>query len=154
MKFRGRHHAAGIVLFLLAVEGIGDSRFMEEPAEEPLYEMILGMVLWGEPREEVFHRLHVNGITGERAARMYAMAWEERLNVIRRDYGKKAGTGLLLMTGAVVIFCGFWFGLRVIPRLILYVCFGMLGVGLWKTIDGFAGWIMAANKEGSVTEGA
>ena len=90
---------------------------MDDPTEEPLYEMVLGMVLWGEPREEVFHRLQVNGITGDRAERIYATAWEERLTVIRRDYGRKAGTGLLLMIGAAAIFCGFWFGVRVIPRL-------------------------------------
>ena len=127
---------------------------MDDPTEEPLYEMVLGMVLWGEPREEVFHRLQVNGITGDRAERIYATAWEERLTVIRRDYGRKAGTGLLLMIGAAAIFCGFWFGVRVIPRLLLYVCFGMLGVGLWKAVDGFAGWIMAGSREGPVTEDA
>jgi len=125
---------------------------VDDPTEEPLYEMILGKVLWGEAREEVFHSLAVNGITGERAERIYAAAWEERLTVIRRDYARKAGFGLLLILGAVAIFCFFWFGVRVIPRLLLYLCAGMLGVGAWKAIDGIAGMLMAGSKEGSVAE--
>jgi hypothetical protein len=125
---------------------------MDDPTQEPLYQMILGMVLWGEPREEIFHRLSVNGITGERAGRIYDAAWSERLTVIRRDYARKAGLGLLLMIGAAALFCFFWFGVRVIPRLVLYICAGMLGVGAWKAIDGFAGMLMAGSKEGPVAE--
>jgi hypothetical protein len=127
---------------------------MDDPTEEPLYEIILGKVLWGEPREEVFHRLSVNGITGERAERIYAAAWEERLTVIRRDYARKAGFGLLLIVGAAATFCFFWFYVRAIPRVLIYVCAGMLGVGAWKAIDGFAGMIMAGSKEGSVADDA
>jgi hypothetical protein len=125
---------------------------MDDPTEEPLYEMILGMVLWGEPRDEVFHRLGVNGISGERAEGIYTAAWAERLTVIRRDYAQKAGRGLLLIVGAAVVFCFFWFGVQVIPRLLLYLCAGMLGVGAWKAIDGFAGMLMAGSKEGPVAE--
>lgn len=125
---------------------------MDDPTEEPLYEMILSKVLWGEPREDVFHRLGVNGITGERAERIYAAAWGERLRVIRRDYARKAGMGLLLIVGAAGIFCFFWFGVQGIPRLLLYVCAGMLGVGAWKAIDGIAGMLMAGSKGGSVAD--
>ncbi|MEK7951961.1 hypothetical protein [Luteolibacter soli] len=127
---------------------------MDDPREEPLYEMILGKVLWGEPREEVFHRLNVNGLTGERAEAIYAAAWEERLVVIRRECARKAGTGLLLTVGAVVIFCVFWFGLGVILNVVLYLCAAMFFMGAWKAIDGFAGMLMAGRKEGSVADDA
>lgn len=125
---------------------------MDDPTEEPLYQMILRMVLWGELRDDVFHRLGVNGITGERAERIYAAAWSERLITIRRDCARKAGFGLLMVIGAVGIFSFFWFGVRVIPRLVLFICAAMLGIGAWKAIDGLAGMIMAGNKEGPVGE--
>jgi hypothetical protein len=125
---------------------------MDDPTEEPLYEMILGKVLWGEPREEVFHRLSVNGITGERAERIYAAAWSERLTVTRRDYARKAGLGLLLLMGAGAIFCFFWFYVRAISRNVVIGLVAMLGVGAWKAIDGIAGMIMAGSKEGSVAD--
>ena len=125
---------------------------MDDPAGEPLYQVMLGMVLWGEPRDEVFHRLGVNGITGERAERIYAAAWEERLTVIRRDYARKAGFGLLLMLGGAVFLCLFWIGIRMISRGVIFVFITMLSVGAWKVIDGIAGMLMAGRKEGPVAD--
>jgi hypothetical protein len=125
---------------------------MVDPTEEPLYEMILGKVLWGEPREEVFHSLSVNGITGERAERIYTAAWEERLTVIRRDYARKAGLGLLLLLGGAAVFSYFWFYVGAISRNVVIGLVAMLGVGAWKSIDGIAGMLMAGSKEGSVAD--
>jgi len=35
-----------------------------EPVDHPYYTLVLKMVLWGETREDVYHRLAVNGVEG------------------------------------------------------------------------------------------
>ncbi|MGC4016218.1 MAG: hypothetical protein QM755_17105 [Luteolibacter sp.] len=119
--------------------------------EHHLYAMVLKMVLWGEKKEDVYHRLDVNGVTGPAADLLYNHARADRIATIRDAYRKKVFIGIGLILAATVTFCAFWWGLGFIPRRrLLYGCFAALGIGLWKFIDGLAGYLMAGTKEGSV----
>ena len=125
---------------------------MDEAVEDPHYERTLRMVLWGEKREDVYHMLSVNGVTGERADAIYTAAFRERVGVIHSECRRKSAIGLGFIILSIAIFCGLWFGMGFIPRILI----GATGAGFlwgsWKFIDGFAGMMMAAKKEGPVTE--
>jgi hypothetical protein len=134
------------------VRDVGDHESHLEPDDHPHYDLVLKMVLWGESRDDVYRRLAVNGVTGEFADRLYEHARADRIRTIRGDYSRKLLIGLGLILAAVVIFCACWFGLGFIPRILLYACFAALGIGAWKAIDGFLGYIMAPSKTGSVAD--
>jgi hypothetical protein len=123
-----------------------------DPDDHPHYNLVLRMVLWGETREEVCHRLAVNGVTGLVADRLYEHARADRIRTIRGDYSRKLLIGMGLILSAVVIFSVCWFGLGFIPRILLYACFAALGIGSWKAIDGLSGYLMAPSKTGSVAD--
>jgi len=117
-----------------------------------LYDMVLKMVLWGEKKEDVYHRLEVNSVTGTTADLLYAHAWGERIATIRAAYRHKVLIGAGLIVGGLAVFSACWFGLHFIPRVLMMICFGAVGIGAWKTIDGLAGYVMAGKRQGSVTE--
>lgn len=119
---------------------------------DPLFDKILGMVLWGESEEKVFATLKANGIAGVRADRLYREARQERNNTIRSSYTKKAALGGLMIAGALGLFCGFWYGLGFMFRPIIAIS-AVLGLfGAHKLIDGMIGCAFAHKKEGSITE--
>jgi hypothetical protein len=129
-----------------------DPELALDPGDHPHYAFVLKMVLWGEDRDEVFHRLAVNGVPDRVAERLYEHARADRLRTLRRDSARKLIGGLALVIGAVAIFSSCWFGLGFIPQILLYGCFGAAGYGLWKAIDGLAGVLMASSKTGSIAE--
>jgi len=122
------------------------------PDGHPYYDLVLKLVLWGESRDDVYQRLAVNGITGGIADRLYAQARTDRIQTIRGDYSRKFLMGVGLILSAVGIFSVCWFGLGFIPRILLYACFAVLGIGSWKSIDGLCGYLMAPSKTGSVAD--
>lgn len=125
---------------------------MFSPEEHPFYDLILRMVMWGERKEDVLNRLKTNGIVGDEAMHLYQHAYQERIRFIRTEQAKKAAIGGGTIAAAVAAFCVCWFGLGLIPRLLLYACFAAVGVGLWKLINGLAGCLMAHHKMGDVNE--
>lgn len=125
---------------------------MTPPEEHPLYEAILKMVLWGEDREAVFDRLRVNGIDDTEAEALYQAARRERVATFRDEFKKRIGLGLLLMVGGASVFSVFWFGLNLLPRLVLMACGAAIGMGLWKLTSGLVGYLTAESRQGSVAD--
>lgn len=122
------------------------------PENDPFYDHVLKMVLWGESRDDVFRSMEVGGVMGGRAQSLYDSARKERTSSIRSVYFRRLLLGGGLMLIGVIVFIIFWFGIGVIPRVLLYGCFAIFGIGVWKGIDGVAGYLMAHNKEGSVAD--
>lgn len=122
------------------------------PEEHPLYDYVLRMVLWGEEKEEIFQHLAVNEVTGSIANRLYKHARADRIRTIRAEYAKRFFLGVGIIVAILMIFGYFWFILRFIPRIVLFACFGAIGIGLWKTFDGLIGYFMAASKTGSIAD--
>lgn len=120
----------------------------ESPEDHPLYDMIHRMVIWGEEKDQVFHRMEVNGVTGTAAEYLYQHARNDRIRAIRKEQSGKLFLGICLIVAAVSTFCFCWLVLYFIPRLLLCACIVALGVGSWKLIDGLAGYLMAGNKKG------
>ena len=56
---------------------------MTEEHKARIYEGVRRMVIWDEPRADVFHRLEVNGIDPAQAQQMYDQARDERIAIIR-----------------------------------------------------------------------
>lgn len=108
------------------------------------------MVIWDEPRGDVFQRLEVNGITGEKADKMYAAARAERIAIIRSDSVRKAVVGMGLALAGVAVFCGFWNGLGGITRPVLILCTLAVCFGTWRFFKSLLGFFFAASKEGSL----
>lgn len=134
------------------VENESDHQAPFEPAGHPYYGLVLRMVLWGETREDVYHRLAVNGVVGSAADRLYNHARTDRIRTIRSGCFREFLIGLGLITAATVVFSSCWFGLGFIPRILLYACFAALGIGAWKVIDGLSGYLIAPSKTGSVAD--
>ena len=113
---------------------------------DAIYDLILRMVLWGEPREDVIHKLGVNGITGDEAEEIYQKAFSERVMTIRARNVRKIWIGVLFIGASTA---GFFLILSIFQR--AYVIFALgVAVGVWKLADGAAGFLMASKKEGSV----
>ncbi len=119
--------------------------------EHRSYNLVLKMVLWGESREDVYRRLTVNNVPEEIADRLYEHARADRIRTIRSDCFQDLLLGSGLIVASVATFCGCWFGLGFIPKILLYGCFAALGIGSWKFIDGFISYLMAPSKTGSVS---
>lgn len=125
---------------------------MDDPREDKHYERTLRMVVWGEKREDVYHMLSVNGVTGARADAVYAAARQELIATVHGEGRQKARQGLLLLGASALVFSIFWFGLQFIPRILLYAVFAGLGIGLWKLVDGFSTMLTSSRKEGPLDE--
>jgi hypothetical protein len=133
-------------------ENAGGDEWTAAPEDHPQYGIVLKMVMWGEDRDEIFHRLSVNGVPDGVAQRLHAHAREDRLRTIRGVYSRRFLVGMALIVAAVAVFVGFWFYLEFIPRIILFCCIVALGIGSWKFIDGLAGYLMAPSQKGSVAD--
>ena len=129
-----------------------ESNELADPLHHPYYAHVLKMVLWGDDKAAVFKAVEVGGLTCATADLLYACARQDRVSSIRAFYRQKLLIGMALMFAATVVFVIFWFGLGFILRIIIYVCSAVFGKGAWKGIDGVAGFLMAAHKEGSVAD--
>ena len=123
-----------------------------EEKKEVIYEAILKMVIWDEPREAVLKKLSVNGYDGPEAQAMHDQAIAERVASIRSDCLKKAGIGMLWFVGAAGLFSVFWFGMGGITRNVLLIVWVGAAIGAWKTIVGVVGIPTAPLKRGSLAD--
>ncbi|HEY1051298.1 MAG TPA: hypothetical protein VGE39_16115 [Prosthecobacter sp.] len=120
--------------------------------EELIYEGIRRMVIWDEPRDEVFHRLEVNGITGERAEAIYAKARAARIQEIRSDCVRRAVKGLLFLVVGAGVALEFLTRGAMPPRVALAPCMAAVGYGLWQSFKGVFGYVLAPSKKGSLAD--
>jgi|SRR5688572_9649216 hypothetical protein len=123
---------------------------MSPELENRIYEDVLRSVMWGAKREEIFHMLTVNGITGDAAEQMYRRARSERIAVLRGEGIRRAVKGALILGAACALFSAFWFGAGAITKRLLVIC-GLFGAwGAWWLLDGILGALMASTKTGSI----
>jgi hypothetical protein len=125
---------------------------MSTEREERVYQDILRMVLWGEPKDDVMRRLEVNGFTGDAADHLYGRAFDERLGEIFASCRRKIRTGALLIAGGAGLFWICWFAIGFTNRQVIALSLMGLGFGAWRVIDGFTGILTAKTREGSVTD--
>lgn len=133
--------------------------------DEPQYDVVLKMVLWGEDQEAVMHRLRVNGIEGKRAEEIYAAARRERLAVIRA-FGRR---DLLLGLAMIALCAGITYGLGLdklsltrfsegigevllLPWLITLLVVILFAFGIWKCVIGTVELLLASSKKGSIAD--
>ena len=117
-----------------------------------MYRLVLRMVLWGEPKEEVIHKLEVNGITGSEAEEMYRNAFKERVATIRSSHRRNLLTGLIFIGAALGSFCFLWYYVGGITHWLLLICAAAAAIGIVKLLVALFGIMGAASKEGSVSE--
>lgn len=125
---------------------------MPTEREDRVYQEVLRMVLWGEPKDDVMRKLEVNGFTGEDADRLYARAFGERLAEIHAACRRKILIGMLMVAGGAGLFCVCWFVLLFTSNWVIALSAMGIGFGTWKVIDGLAGILTAKSREGSVTD--
>ena len=133
--------------------------------EEPQYDVVLKMVLWGESRETIMHRLKVNGIEGDRAEAIFSAARRERIATIRNGARRDLWIGLAVIAGCLAMIFGL--GLHklsfthfsegagtvlLLPWLLSLLAAVLVAVGLWRTLKGAIEILLAPTKEGSVAD--
>jgi hypothetical protein len=110
------------------------------------------MVIWDEPREEIFRELAERGITGEDAIQVYEQAKADRIATIRSEAIRRSTLGALWFTGGLGTILILWFGIGAITRGIFTGCCLAMAVGAWRIIDGVVGALMAPTKRGSLAD--
>lgn len=118
--------------------------------ETRIYNDILRDVLWGAEKQDLLQKLETNGISGERAERLFARARKERLSLIRSKALWQAGKGLVLVMGGLGLFFSFWEGARGISRGVFVTCFAAWAFGGYWLVDGIVATALASAKKGSV----
>jgi hypothetical protein len=124
---------------------------MSPELSERIYQRVLGSVLWGTDRSEIVEMLEVNGITGDDAEAMLHRAHGERVATLRAEAVRLASKGAVFLAAGLALFCGFWFGLGFINRLV-YVASGLLvAFGFWWLINGILDLFFASSKKGPIS---
>lgn len=121
-------------------------------SEDEIYGSVLRMVLWGESKEEVFHKLAVNGILGTRAEELYRRAVRERVAVIRGPNWKRMMWGATILLLSLALFCFLWFYVGAVTQQLLLICAAGGAVGAWKLLVGVSKILGAAHKQGSIDD--
>jgi hypothetical protein len=127
----------------------------ESEQSERLYEGTLRQVLWGEGRDEVMHRLQVNGIAGSEADRLFDRAMRERISMIRGGYWRRITRGGLVLAIGVGLFSGIGLlteGYSVFNLLTIAVPACVTAFGAWRFFGGVIGVLTAASRTGSISE--
>ena len=130
---------------------------------EPQYDVVLKMVLWGEGREAIFHRLKVNGIEGDRALAIYRKAWLERMRIIRGEGLKALILGMVSLAAAGSVYYFFKLdelnveefgdgvnGIPFVPWFLGFAAAVLAFFGLWKSARGTFEILFATSKKGSI----
>jgi hypothetical protein len=120
---------------------------MNPELEERIARIVNGMVLRDLPKDEVFEKLTVNGITGDAALAMYQTARQERVKTIRVRFLKKAIFGIPWLL-AFVPFSGPFYSERAFETFVAILFLPMV-VGLWKVINSLLWMLFAPFKKGS-----
>lgn len=131
--------------------------------DEPQYNVVLKMVLWGDDREAIFRRLKVNGIEGERAAAIYEKAMGERLRLLRGEGLKYLVMGLAFLSLGALIYFFFELdqlsveefgegvhGMPLLPTLLGFISVLLAFLGMWKMVRGLFEIVFAGSKKGSI----
>ncbi len=113
-----------------------------------IYDGVLRMVLWGEPKEEIYRKLEVNGFRGDEADKIYQRAMDERISSIRIDCRRKIWIGLGAIVGSLVLF---FLVLNVFFRAYPILLVGAL-YGIWKLGDGISRYFLAPGLKGSIAD--
>lgn len=120
---------------------------MTPEREALVYQDILRAVIWGSKKEDVFHTLAVNDITGDRAEELYQKARKERISLLRSEGVRKAISGALLILASIFMLCIFY-KLGVIIVLAIATFF----LGAWRMVSGTVEFVLAPTKKGSIAE--
>ncbi len=110
------------------------------------------MVIWDEPKADVFHRMEVNGIAQAEAQQMYHKARAARIAIIRTAAARTAAGGFGLLFIGVSVIIGSLNGLGGITRTPLIACMMATAFGTWRLFKGLFGFILAHSKEGSLAD--
>jgi hypothetical protein len=127
----------------------------DDDTSDRFYNFVLRQVLWGSGRDEIFHHLEANGITGEKANKIYDCAVRERIATIRGGYAKRIAIGGMLMVAGLVLFAGIAFlteGFKVFNIVTIAIPAGISTFGAWKFFSGVIGIVTASSRTGPISE--
>ena len=127
----------------------------ESDRSERLYDGVLRGALWGDGRDEIMHRLEVNGITGDEANRLFQRAMTERVATIRGGYWRRIVAGGLFLVLGIGLFVGLAFlteGFQVFNLLTIAVPACLTLFGAWRFFGGLIGVLTASSRTGPISE--
>lgn len=121
---------------------------MTDEHKDRIYEGVRRMVIWDEPRADIFYRLEVNGIPLPEAQQMHDKARAERMSAIRSDALKQTAFGLALLFAGV----GFFTVIGVITKAVLAFSATAAVLGLWHLSKGLFYLLFPHNRKGSLAD--
>ncbi len=125
---------------------------MTDEFKDRIFQGARRMVIWGEPRADVIHRLEVNGIPPEEAQQMYERALSERVFLLRTEAFKQTFQGLGLMLAALFLFIQLAEGSGAISRYGISAILLTGFFGTWRFFKGIFGCLFARSREGSLAD--
>lgn len=125
---------------------------MTDEFKDRIFQGARRMVIWGESRADVLHRLEVNGIPSDEAQQMYERALAERVSTLRTDAIKQTVQGLGLLLAAFYLFNRLAEGSGAISQhgVSAILLTGFLGA--WRFFKGIFGYLLARSREGSLSD--
>ena len=127
----------------------------ESDISERFYDGALRQALWGDDRDEIIHRLEVNGITGDEADRIFRRAMRERIRMIRGGYWRRIVIGGTMLVVGIALFAGVAIlteGFKVFSILTILVPAGVATFGAWRFFGGVIGVVTASTRTGPISE--
>lgn len=124
---------------------------MTEEHKDRIYQGVRRMVIWDEPRADVFYRLEVNGLDPEQAKQMYDKARAERIAIIRGGAAKQAILGFLLLAAGLGALLWLSIG-PIFTRQSLALCAVAVVFGTWNFSKGLIYFLFAHTKKGSLAD--
>lgn len=125
---------------------------MTDEFKDRIFQGARRMVIWGEPRADVIHRLEVNGIPPDEAQQMYERALAERVSLLRTEAFKQTMQGLGLMLAALFLFNRLAEGSGTISSHGISAILLTGFFGAWRFFKGLFGCLSARSREGSLAD--
>lgn len=123
---------------------------MTEEFKERIFQGARRMVIWGESRADVLHRLEVNGIPADEARQMYERALNERASLLKTGAIRKALGGLGLLLTSVYFFNLLSQGAGTVSSQSVSAVLLIGFLGIWLFFKGLLGCLSARSREGSL----
>lgn len=127
----------------------------ESDTSERFYDGVLRQVLWGDARDEIMHRLEVNGVMGDDADKIFHRAMRERIATIRGGCWHRIVRGGLLLAIGIGLFAVIAIlteGFVVFNILTILVPTGVTAFGAWRFFGGVIGALTASSRTGPISE--
>jgi len=118
--------------------------------EEQIIEKLRRMIMWDEPQSDLDSASQHLERSPEEIRSIIQDLRNERIAHIRKINLGPAIQGLVIILGAVIVFCWYWFGQGGIQKKLAYLLIAGTLYGSWRFLSALSEIINAPRKRGSI----